>query len=176
MVERIAYVATVEENPGPFAFAVNSDGALLRLQFLDGAYPQTLEEALAGAGYTCATDPTYTAAAEQQLRAYCAGTRQQFTVPLAYTGTDWQHRCWQALIAIPFGTTRTYGEQAAQLGRPMAARAVGSANAANPIALVVPCHRLIGANGSLTGFAGGTHLKARLLAHEAQVLAASPSH
>lgn len=166
----IAYVDTIEEPPGPFSFAANEDGALLWLQFLDGDYPRTIEDELTKAGYLPATDPTRTAQPKRELLEYCRGERTAFTLPLALKGTDWQVAVWQALTRIPFGETRTYGQLAAELGRPGAARAMGRANATNPISIVVPCHRVIGANGALTGYGGGLHIKSRLLEHEARVL------
>ena len=101
--------------------------------------------------------------AEQQLRAYFAGTLTRFTVPLDFQGTDFQKSVWAALLTIPFGETRSYAEIARQLGRPTAFRAVGAANGKNPISIVAPCHRVIGTNGALTGFAGGLEGKAFLL-------------
>jgi O-6-methylguanine DNA methyltransferase len=169
-IERpVAYVDTIEEPPGPFAFAVNGDGALLWLQFLDGAYRRSIEEGVARAGYVPAFDPARTAAARTELLEYCRGDRVTFSLPLVLKGTDWQIAVWQALTRIPLGETRTYGQIAAELGRPGAARAMGRANATNHIPLVVPCHRVIGANGELTGFEGGLHIKSRLLEHEARV-------
>ena len=101
--------------------------------------------------------------------------RRTFEVPFVLTGSEWQKAVWRALTQIPFGETRSYAEVAEMVGRPKAARAVGKANATNRLPVVVPCHRVIGADGSLTGFAGGLHLKTRLLEHEARVLAgASP--
>lgn len=114
---------------------------------------------------------------EQQLREYFAGTRTTFTVPLDMVGTDFQKKVWCALLAIPFGETRTYGELARQLGNPNASRAVGAANGKNPVSIITPCHRMVGSDGSLTGFAGGLATKAFLLEHErahADALAASP--
>lgn len=169
-----AYLATVDSPAGPLTFAVNVAGALVRLQFVEGAHPQTIELALARDGYTPARDPERaaeaTAEARRQLLEYHTGARQSFDLPLALVGTAWQRRIWRALLAIPFGETRAYGELAAQVGAPQAARAVGRANATNHLPLVVPCHRLIGASGALTGFAGGVGLKARLLAHERAVM------
>jgi O-6-methylguanine DNA methyltransferase len=167
--KRRAFVATIEEGPGPFAFAVDEEGALVWLQFLDGDYARTIEEELARAGYEAVPDWERTARARQELLEYCRGERQTFTLPLRLDGTDWQVAVWQALTRIPFGETRTYGQIAAELGRPAAARAMGRANATNHIPLVVPCHRVVGANGSLTGFEGGLHIKARLLEHETRV-------
>jgi methylated-DNA-[protein]-cysteine S-methyltransferase len=105
-------------------------------------------------------------AAERQLAEYFAGARTAFDLPLDVVGTDFQKRVWQALRAIPFGETRTYGQLAAELGNARASRAVGSANRRNPLSIVAPCHRVIGATGALTGFAGGLDVKRYLLRHE----------
>lgn len=102
----------------------------------------------------------------EEILAYCAGERHAFTVEIAPIGTPFQQRVWAALREIPLGSTQTYGGLAALLGRTNAARAVGRANATNPICLVVPCHRVIGADGSLTGFAFGEKIKRQLLEHE----------
>jgi methylated-DNA-[protein]-cysteine S-methyltransferase len=162
----VAYLDTVEEAPGPLAFAVNDAGALLWLQFLDGRYERTIAQELDRAGFRVAREPRRTAAARAELREYCAGARRAFDVPLVLAGSDWQNTVWRALTRIPYGETRTYSEVAAMVGRPAAARAVGRANATNPLPLVVPCHRVLGADGALTGYGGGLHLKIRLLAHE----------
>lgn len=105
-----------------------------------------------------------------QLDEYFAGRRQVFDVPLAPRGTGFQTIVWRALTAIPFGETRSYGELARSIGRPAASRAVGAANGRNPIAIIVPCHRVIGSNGDLTGYAGGLPIKRWLLAHEARFI------
>jgi methylated-DNA-[protein]-cysteine S-methyltransferase len=105
---------------------------------------------------------------ERQLEAYFAGKREAFTLKLAFRGTEFQRKVWQALTTIPFGETRSYGQIAAQIGHPAAVRAVGAANGRNPISIVAPCHRVIGANGKLTGFAGGLTAKAFLLRLEAK--------
>lgn len=104
--------------------------------------------------------------AARELREYFAGERQQFSVPLDFTGTEFQNKVWRALQSIPFGETRSYGELAAQIGAPKASRAVGAANGRNPIPIILPCHRVIGSSGSLTGFGGGLPMKKQLLAHE----------
>ncbi|MCU5774218.1 methylated-DNA--[protein]-cysteine S-methyltransferase [Erwiniaceae bacterium BAC15a-03b] len=104
---------------------------------------------------------------ERQLQRYFAGTLQRFDLPLDFVGTEFQKKVWAALVAIPFGETRSYGEIARQIGHPTAVRAVGAANGKNPISIVAPCHRVIGANGKLTGFAGGLSTKAFLLDIEA---------
>jgi methylated-DNA-[protein]-cysteine S-methyltransferase len=107
--------------------------------------------------------------AANQLRAYFAGERQTFDLPLAPRGTEFQQSVWSALQKIPYGETTTYSTIAARIGRPAAVRAVGAANGANPIPIVIPCHRVIGASGSLTGFGGGLDVKRQLLAMEAKV-------
>ena len=122
------------------------DGALVRVSFQPDAASQTEEETpLLGQ-------------AKQQLAEYFAGQRMQ--------GTPFQQKVWAALREIPYGETRSYGQIAAQVGNPKASRAVGMANNRNPIAIIVPCHRVIGANGSLTGYAGGLNVKEELLALE----------
>jgi methylated-DNA-[protein]-cysteine S-methyltransferase len=103
----------------------------------------------------------------RQLHEYFAGTRRSFDMPLEFRGTDFQRRVWAALLKIPYGETRTYGQIAGQLGNPAAVRAVGAANGRNPIAIIAPCHRVIGMSGDLTGFGGGLDAKAFLLALEA---------
>lgn len=103
---------------------------------------------------------------EARLREYFAGRRSTFDVPLDPAGTEFQCDVWRALRTIPFGETRSYAEIARQIGRPKAVRAVGAANGKNPISIITPCHRVIGSNGALTGFAGGLDVKARLLALE----------
>ncbi len=103
---------------------------------------------------------------ERQLRAYFAGELAVFDLPLDFRGTDFQRSVWAALLTIPFGKTRSYGEIARQIGRPTAFRAVGAANGRNPISIVAPCHRVVGSTGALTGFAGGLDVKERLLGLE----------
>jgi methylated-DNA-[protein]-cysteine S-methyltransferase len=144
---------------------------LIWLQFVDGEYELTVEQELEREGFSVEQDEYIIAGARAQLQEYYAGTRQKFDVAFVLTGSEWQKAVWQALTHIPFGETRSYAEVAAMVGRPKAARAVGRANATNRLPVVVPCHRVIGTDGSLTGFAGGTHLKTRLLEHEARVLA-----
>jgi methylated-DNA-[protein]-cysteine S-methyltransferase len=104
--------------------------------------------------------------ARRQLEEYFAGDRRQFDLPLDLVGSDFQVAVWRSLAEIPYGTTATYGEQAARLGRSSAVRAVGAANGRNPVSIVLPCHRVVGADGSLTGFAGGLAAKRWLLDHE----------
>jgi methylated-DNA-[protein]-cysteine S-methyltransferase len=104
---------------------------------------------------------------ERQLNEYFAGTRHEFDLALDFQGTEFQKKVWQALLTIPFGQTRSYSEIAAQIGNVNAVRAVGAANGRNPISIVAPCHRVIGASGELTGFAGGLANKMLLLSLEA---------
>ncbi|MBI4625687.1 MAG: methylated-DNA--[protein]-cysteine S-methyltransferase [Verrucomicrobia bacterium] len=146
---------------GDFSVAVDEAGAVVATAF--GA-----RDALGGRAGVChlMDDKSRVAAAREQVLAYFAGKRTDFDLVLAPQGTPFQQRVWAALRQIPFGETRSYGALAAQLGNPSASRAIGRANATNPICLIVPCHRVIGADGSLTGFAFGEAIKRRLLEHE----------
>ncbi len=135
-----------------------ADGAICGIYLPDQNPPHTAA--------TTAPDPVLQLAADQ-LREYFAGRRQSFTVPLRATGTDFQRTVWRALLTIPHGETRSYGALARAIARPTASRAVGHANSKNPISILVPCHRVIGSDGALTGYAGGAAAKQWLLAHEA---------
>ena len=147
---------TIIDSPiGPLTLT-ERDGALVRLSF--------------GAHGPCEPPTPLLARATEQLNEYFAGTRREFDLPLAPVGTDFQLACWRALAEIPYGETRSYGQQSDRIGRPDRARAVGAANGANPIAIILPCHRVIGADGSLTGFGGGLETKRRLLDLEAGIL------
>lgn len=108
--------------------------------------------------------------AVRQLGEWFCGTRTAFSLPLHMVGTPFQLRCWEALTAISFGETISYGEQARRIGSPKAVRAVGGANHRNPISIIVPCHRVIGADGTLTGYGGGLDVKRWLLAHEQRAI------
>jgi methylated-DNA-[protein]-cysteine S-methyltransferase len=114
-------------------------------------------------GHTWCHDPKAFDDVVDQLNAYFASELTTFDVPLRLDGTDFQRSVWGALLEIPYGQTRSYGELAAQIGRPGAARAVGLANGHNPVGIIVPCHRVIGANGSLVGYGGGLRRKQALL-------------
>jgi methylated-DNA-[protein]-cysteine S-methyltransferase len=103
----------------------------------------------------------------RQLREYFSASRRTFDLPLEFHGTDFQRRAWSALLTIPYGETRSYGQMAEQIGSPTAVRAIGAANGRNPISIIAPCHRVIGMNGDLTGFGGGLDAKAYLLSLEA---------
>ena len=139
---------------------VDGEGRLVRLKLdADGA---------AGVDRDARHDEAAIAHVRRQVEEYCAGERTVFELELAARGTEFQHSVWDALVEIPYGQTRSYGEIAKAIGQPQAARGVGAANGANPIGLIVPCHRVIGADGSLTGYGGGLPLKRALLAHEAE--------
>jgi methylated-DNA-[protein]-cysteine S-methyltransferase len=160
MTETSRRWGTIETRFSTFAAWVDGTGRLVRfdLHARDAA----------SADPAALRDESAIADVRRQVEEYCAGTRKAFDIGLAAGGTAFQRRVWDALLEIPFGETRSYGEIARRIGSPRAARAVGAANAVNPIALIVPCHRVIGANGTLTGYGGGLPLKKRLLAHEAR--------
>jgi methylated-DNA-[protein]-cysteine S-methyltransferase len=120
-------------------------------------------------------DNPFLAVTERQLGAYFAGELKAFTVPLDFKGTEFQKRVWEALLTIPFGETRSYGEIARQIGKPAAFRAVGAANGRNPISIIAPCHRVVSSTGDLTGFAGGLAVKERLLGLESGTAAERPA-
>jgi methylated-DNA-[protein]-cysteine S-methyltransferase len=142
---------------GPLLLAVDDDGALVRLHFAHDTMP--VED-----GWH--RDDEALAPVAAQLDGYFAGTRTGFDLPVRLHGSPFQIEVWEQLRRIPYGETISYGELARRVGRPEAARAVGSANGQNPVAIVVPCHRVIGADGSLTGFGGGLAWKRWLLRRE----------
>jgi methylated-DNA-[protein]-cysteine S-methyltransferase len=151
---------------GPITL-LSSGGALSGLYLTEQRYPPSPE--LFGEP---GAEPF--AAAADQLARYFAGTLTRFDLPLALGGTPFQQQVWLALRAVPFGTTVTYGQLADQLGRPTAARAVGLANGHNPVSIIVPCHRVVGSDGSLTGYGGGLDRKRFLLDFERQMAAGRP--
>jgi len=155
------FTSTFATPIGPFSVAVNETGAVVATAFGKVA---ALKSRLPECHFT--TDGQRTQIARQQIEEYFAGTRQKFDLKLAPIGTDFQNMVWAALRRIPFGKTESYGNLAERIHRPTAARAVGRANATNPICLIVPCHRVIGVDGSLTGFAFGEKIKQALLEHE----------
>lgn len=155
------YVDTFETPFGLFSAAANESGALVATAFGDRA---ALKRRLSV--FHVIAEKRKLASVRRQVSEYFAGGRRVFDLSLAAAGTPFQQEAWNALCAIPFGETRSYGQLARQLGRPAAARAIGRANATNPICLIVPCHRVIGARGELTGFAFGEEIKRRLLEHE----------
>lgn len=157
---------TVIETPIEPLRIVAQDGAITRIEFSPHADPGN-----AGPLGERRDDDPLLLEACRQLTAYFARDLKEFTLPLAPVGTEFQQQVWAELLRIPWGATATYGEVAARLGRTNAAsRAVGLANGRNPIPIVVPCHRVIGANGTLTGYAGGMARKQVLLELEAQAL------
>ena len=153
------HVRVLDSPIGPLTLAGVND----RLQHLRMA-DQTYEPNRVGWERDDAAFP----AAAEQLNEYFAGTRIEFDLTLDLIGTEFQRRVWEALLTIPYGQTRTYGQIAASIGSPSASRAVGLANGHNPISLIVPCHRVIGANGKLTGYGGGLERKRHLLDMEEQ--------
>lgn len=155
------YYDTFSTPAGDFSVAVDSDGCVVATAF--GGLAKLRGRFDAG---EIARDPVRLAAVGREVTDYFAGKREQFTVKLVPSGTSFQQAVWAALRRIPFGETRSYGQLAAELGKAGAARAVGRANATNPIALFIPCHRVIGHDGSLTGFAFGEEIKRQLLALE----------
>ena len=141
------------------AFTMQSPIGLLTIEETDGAIT-----ALRFGGETVSPPPTpLLQRAAQQLTEYFAARRRRFDLPLRPQGTAFQQAAWSALCAIPYGQTRTYAQQAAAIGRPKACRAVGMANHCNPLPFFIPCHRVIGAGGKLTGYAGGLAVKRFLL-------------
>jgi methylated-DNA-[protein]-cysteine S-methyltransferase len=166
------YVDTVESPAGELAFAVDEEGALVALHFVEDDGDYGMEEALEDEGFVVSRDEGRTARAREELREYYAGERREFGMRIRLVGSEWQKAVWRELTRIPYGETRSYGEIADRLDRPGAARAVGRANATNRLPVVVPCHRVIAADGTLGGFNGGLHLKERLLEHERRVMGA----
>jgi len=157
-------VEEIDSPVGPLTAAVDERGRLVSLSFsgrsrLAASDGEPGSRARAGLARVAA-----------QLHEYFAGKRRKFTFPLAPRGTEFQQRVWDELLRIPYGATVSYGELAARLGNPSAQRAVARANATNPIAVVVPCHRVIGADGTLTGYGGGLDKKRQLLELEGALL------
>lgn len=163
-----AYYGRVIDSPiGDLMVVANDAGALVAIDFLEDGAPAVM----AFPGMTQWVEETgeageKTAQAVEQLQAYFAGTLQQFSLSLAPHGTAFQQEVWNKLLEVPFGQTWTYQELANRLGKPKAVRAVGGANGRNPIPIVIPCHRVIGADGTLTGYGGGLPIKEKLLALE----------
>jgi O-6-methylguanine DNA methyltransferase len=148
---------------GPLQAAFDGDGALVYLGFAGHEFREALMAKVAGWLPVDWPGEGVLATLWAELDAYAAGRLRDFRVPLRLHGTLFERRVWAELERIPFGGTRSYGQLAATLGSPQLARAVGRANGANPISILVPCHRLVGSDGSLTGYAGGLPMKARLL-------------
>ncbi|HET6250345.1 MAG TPA: methylated-DNA--[protein]-cysteine S-methyltransferase [Tepidisphaeraceae bacterium] len=152
----------------PLLLVTDGDGVLRALDFAE-CEPRMRRLLRDHYGDVAITEGKSPRPLTESLEAYFAGDLDALgSLETATSGTPFRRQVWQALRAIPAGTTQSYGQLAARIGRPTASRAVGSANGANPIAIVVPCHRVIGANGTLTGYAGGLHHKTWLLRHETQ--------
>jgi methylated-DNA-[protein]-cysteine S-methyltransferase len=158
-------IYTTHESPVGELLLVGDGEALRGLHMQDGRRPNAI-------GAAWEADDAPFAAAHEQLDEYFAGERREFDLPLAPLGSEFQRCVWDGLLEIPYGATISYGELAREIGRPAAARAVGMANGQNPISIVIPCHRVIGADGTLTGYAGGVERKRLLLALESAALAA----
>ena len=162
LAANITCYTRMESPVGPLLLAAD-DGGLRRIEFVNGRNPVQ-------------ADPQWRDDAEplretmRQLRAYFAGELEAFDLPLAPEGTPFQIGVWNRLCEIPYGETISYGELARRIGNPNASRAVGLANGSNPIPIVIPCHRVIGSNGKLTGYGGGLPIKEKLLALERRQL------
>jgi methylated-DNA-[protein]-cysteine S-methyltransferase len=167
MARETAYWSGTLKAPFGRIVVVASDRGVHNVMFDPDDLPRSLE------GCTVIEKPSHPVVAEtlRQLREYFAGTRTSFDVKLDLDGTEFQIAAWKALAKVKFGRTASYAQQATSIGRPTATRAVGAANGKNPVAIILPCHRIVGANGSLTGFAGGLDTKKWLLDHEQKVLA-----
>jgi len=150
---------TVTDSPYGLLTLVAEDGVLCGLYMTEQRHRPAAET-------FGARDDSLFAAVEEELQAYFSGELKEFTVELHLHGTPFQRTVWEQLRKIPYGETRTYGELAQALGNPSASRAVGLANGKNPIGIIVPCHRVVGADGSLTGYGGGLARKQRLLDFE----------
>jgi methylated-DNA-[protein]-cysteine S-methyltransferase len=151
---------------------LRSDGVALTGLYMDACGQPLPEVSATGSGcWTHAPDGGPLPQTVRQLEEYFAGTRREFDLPLRLEGTAFQQRVWRVLAEIPYGVTWSYGELARRIDNPNASRAVGLANGRNPISILVPCHRVIGADGSLTGYGGGLERKRWLLAHEGWLLA-----
>jgi methylated-DNA-[protein]-cysteine S-methyltransferase len=154
---------TIDSPVGELLASADAEGRITGLHFLDGHRIPTRDS-------NWVRDEETLAPLRRQLEEYFAGERREFELDLAPNGSPFQRSVWRELCAIPYGETASYGEIAAAVGQPGAARAVGGANNRNPIAIVIPCHRVIGANGTLTGYGGGLPRKQQLLALETGAL------
>ena len=150
-VPETLYYSRIESPVGPLLLVVSERG-LVALEFGGRRI---------GEGWVESAEKT--APYARQMNEYFSGRRRSFDLPLDLRGTDFQRRCWQKLLKIPYGETRSYADIARAIGNPAAVRAVGLANGQNPIAIIVPCHRVIGSDGSLTGYGGGLETKRKLL-------------
>ena len=154
------HVATCDTPLGAYVIAASSRGVVC-VKPHDQATPNA--DTWRRWGDVVYAHNNHTRQAARELTEYFEGKRRAFDVPLDMRGTDFQKRAWDALLSIPYGETRSYGQQAAMLGNPQASRAVGLANGSNPVSIIVPCHRVVGSNGKLTGYGGGLPRKQALL-------------
>ncbi len=161
----------IDTSLGPIQAAFDTEGAVVYLGFADHEFRESLLAKLVRLTPTPSPGAGALTRLRDQLEAYAAGNRKTFEVPCRLHGTPFELRVWAALQRIPFGETRSYGQLAATMGDPNLSRAVGRANGANPVSILVPCHRVIGANGTLTGYAGGLPMKERLLRLEGAIRA-----
>lgn len=162
------YTTTMPSPVGPLRIAVDERGALVRIDMTTAPASGKAKAAKSQQGEV--EDRRKCAHVTAQLEEYFSGKRTDFDLEVELAGTEFQQKAWRALLRIPFGKTRSYQEQAVKVGNPKAMRAVGAANGRNPVPIVVPCHRVLGKDGSLTGFSSGTDKKRWLLEHEQRVL------
>lgn len=163
------WLSTTDSPAGPLHIALNEGGEVIGIAFGHGASESAFASSYASR-FKVRWDSVAGKPVVDQIGEYSTHTRTTFDVPLAYSGSEWEIQVWNVLRTIPYGETRSYGQIATQLGDPSKARAVGWANHVNPIPLIIPCHRVIGAQGNLTGFGGGIDAKIQLLAHEGAML------
>ena len=163
----VQYFQSTVTAPFGVVTVVVSDLGVRYVTFANDAHPKSF----AGMNIVTGKSQPILDSVDEQLREYFAGTRRSFDVPLDLHGTEFQVEAWQSLARVPYGKTASYAQQAASIGRPKAVRAIGGANGRNPVAIVLPCHRIVGSDGSLTGFGGGIEVKKWLLTHEEQVIA-----
>ena len=165
-IEQVGFSRRTYEAPFGVLTVVGSDLGIRYVMFANDAHPKHLEQLqISDTEIHGSVNDAIT-----QLDEYFNGSRRDFDLPLDLCGTEFQVEAWKALADIPYGHTASYGQQAASIGRPKAVRAIGGANGRNPVAIVLPCHRIVGADGSLTGFGGGIEVKKWLLDHEQSML------
>ncbi len=164
----------IDTSLGPIQAAFDALGTVIYLGFAEHEFRTSLQAKLSRLDPVMHPDATAVCRLREQLEAYAAGRRTAFDVPFRLHGSPFEQRVWAGLQRIPFGETRSYGQLAAELGDANLSRAVGRANGANPVSILVPCHRVIGANGTLTGYAGGLAMKERLLRLEGAIRNPAP--
>jgi O-6-methylguanine DNA methyltransferase len=165
-----AFADRIDSPFGELFTAVDEAGAVVRVEFLTNRSADDLFARLIHEGYTAAWNAKACETVARQLREYFDRDRRRFDLEVEPKGSQFQRRVWEELLKIPYGSTASYGELAVRIGNPKAVRAVGRANATNPIAIVIPCHRIVGRDQSLTGYGGGLAIKQALLSHEGVLL------